>query len=264
MPGDRAPPPQRRSRDRDSGRLQGPAPPKVGIKPQDSAPAESCLPSLVLDWDGTVTERDTLHMTVERFGDLEVFRAMEHELGRLTLEEVIGTEMATISAPLAEVVDWLRGTVRIRRGFRELVEAYDPLIVSAGFHELIDPILEREGVVARVVANHVTAHPDGWRASFRDGPLCEVCGERCKRVAVAAGGAFAYVGDGVSDRCVSLAAERRFARAGLARWLDEQGIAYAPFDDLLDVGRALAPVAPDPGRAGGGRLSSNHRTDGGI
>jgi 2-hydroxy-3-keto-5-methylthiopentenyl-1-phosphate phosphatase len=242
MPGDRAHPPQRGSRDRDSGRLQGSAPPKAGIKPQDSAPAESCLASkLLLDWDGTVTERDTLHMAIERFGDLAVFSALERKLEReLTLDEVIAAEMATISAPLAEVVDWLLEHVRIRRGFHELVEAHDPLIVSAGFHELIDPILEREHVAPRVVANHITAAPDGWRATFPDGPLCDVCGERCKRVATAAGGPFAYVGDGVSDRCVSLAAERRFARAGLARWLDEHGVAYEPFDDLLDVQRALS------------------------
>ena len=45
---------------------------------------------LVLDWDGTVTERDTLHMAIERFGDLEVFHGLEDELGRaLTLDEVI-------------------------------------------------------------------------------------------------------------------------------------------------------------------------------
>ena len=69
-----------------------------------------------------------------------------------------------------------------------------------------------------------------------------MCGERCKRVAVAALEAFAYVGDGVSDRCVALAAERRFARAGLATWLDEQGVAYEPFDDLFDVLRALPPA----------------------
>jgi hypothetical protein len=31
---------------------------------------------LVLDWDGTVTERDTLHMVIERFGDLDVFHAL--------------------------------------------------------------------------------------------------------------------------------------------------------------------------------------------
>jgi 2-hydroxy-3-keto-5-methylthiopentenyl-1-phosphate phosphatase len=66
-----------------------------------------------------------------------------------------------------------------------------------------------------------------------------VCGERCKRGAVAGLAAFAYAGDGVSDRCVSLAAERRFARDGLARWLDEQGVAYEPFEDLFDIVRAV-------------------------
>ena len=48
---------QRGRCDRDSGRLQGSAPPQAGIKPRDSAPAESRLASkVVLDWDGTVTE----------------------------------------------------------------------------------------------------------------------------------------------------------------------------------------------------------------
>ena len=195
---------------------------------------------LVLDWDGTATERDTLHMAIERFGDLRVFVELEEELDRtLTLEEVIATEMATITAPFDEVLAWLLEHVRVRRGFRELFEARDPLIVSAGFHELIEPILEREGIAARVAANHVTADPAGWRAEFTVLPVCSVCGERCKRGVVDGLGPFAYAGDGVSDRCVSLAAERRFARAGLARWLDEQGVVYEPFGDLCDVLAAL-------------------------
>lgn len=194
---------------------------------------------LVLDWDGTATERDTLVMAITHFGDEAVYVATEAELGRLTLDQVIAMEMATITAPLDEVVAWLLEHVRMRAGFTELVAAHDPLIVSAGFHELIDPILEREGVAARVVANHVTADPAGWRSSFPDRPLCTVCGERCKRAAVAGLASFAYVGDGVSDRCISLAAERRFARDGLARWLDAQGVGYEPFDDLDDVGAAL-------------------------
>jgi len=33
-------------------------------------------PAVVLDWDGTVTERDGLHMAIERFGDLDVFSAL--------------------------------------------------------------------------------------------------------------------------------------------------------------------------------------------
>jgi 2-hydroxy-3-keto-5-methylthiopentenyl-1-phosphate phosphatase len=201
-------------------------------------------PALVLDWDGTVTERDGLHMVLERFGDLGVFAALEEELGRtLTLEEVIAREMATITAPMDEVVGWLLEHVRLRRGFHELVAAHDPLIVSSGFHEVIEPVLEREGIRARVAANRVTADPAGWRTEFTDVPVCDVCGERCKRGMVEGLGPFAYVGDGYSDRCVALAADRRFARAELADWLDGQGVAYEPFDDLRDVLAALARPA---------------------
>ena len=197
--------------------------------------------ALVLDWDGTVTERDTLHMAIERFGDLHAFDALEEDLGRtLTLDEVIAAEMATIRAPLEEVTGWLVERVRVRRGFHELVDAHDPLVVSAGFHELIEPILSREGVSARLAANHIVVESDGWRASFADRPPCEVCGERCKRAAVAGLGPFAYAGDGYSDRCVTLAAERRFARDGLAAWLDAQGLAFEPFDNLFDIARSLA------------------------
>ena len=178
---------------------------------------------LVLDWDGTVTERDTLHMAIERFGDLEVFHALERQIGReLTLNEVIEVEMGTISAPFDEVLEWLLETVTIRPGFAELVAEHDPLIISAGFRELILPVLEREGRRAEVIANSLEPSAAGWRSTFLERDACAVCGEPCKRVALAGSGPFAYVGDGVSDRCVSLAADRVFARDGLARWLDAQ------------------------------------------
>ena len=107
MPDDRGRLHQRGSCGRDSGRLQGSAPPQAGIEQRGSAPAESRLTkqALVLDWDGTATEVVTLHMAIERFGDLAVFHALEDELDRrLTLDEVIAAEMATIRAPLEVVV----------------------------------------------------------------------------------------------------------------------------------------------------------------
>ncbi len=202
---------------------------------------------LVLDWDGTVTETDTLHMVIERYGDLTVFHAMEAEIGRrMTLREVIAREMATISAPLDEVVAWLVEHVHVRAGFDELVATHDPLVVSAGFHELISPILAREGVTVRVVANTLEPDPAGWRTVFAPSVPCDVCGEECKRAAVAHLPQFAYVGDGVSDRCVALAAERVFARAGLARYLDRarrpvHAVRRSPRHPGLDRG-------PDGGR----------------
>ena len=78
-----------------------------------------------------------------------------------------------------------------------------------------------------------------------------MCGETCKRNALDGLGAYAFVGDGFSDRCVSLGASRRFARSGLARWLDGQGVPYEPFDDLRDVAASL--VDPEREGAGDGR-----------
>lgn len=195
---------------------------------------------LILDWDGTVTERDTLHMVVERFGDPAVFAAAEAELGRSrTLNDVIAAEMRTVRAPLEDVVEWLLATVRVRRGFAAVVAAHRPLVVSAGFHELIRPVLRREGVDVPVVANTVDPRPDGWVATFRARSICAVCGEPCKRCDVAGLGSFAYAGDGWSDRCVACAATRVFARDGLARYLDGQGVPFEPFGDLDDLARRL-------------------------
>ena len=66
-------------------------------------------------------------------------------------------------------------------GFGEFARRHDPLVVSSGFHELIEPLLEREGLELDVVANRLDPRPDGWRVVFRDGATCAVCGEPCKR-----------------------------------------------------------------------------------
>ena len=195
---------------------------------------------LVLDWDGTVTEVDGLHLVLREFGDEQLYDDAESKLGHeLTLNEVIAAEFETVRAPLDEVVAWMRANVRVRAGFAEVARAHDPLIVSSGFRELIEPILEREGLELELVANEVDARPNGWRARFRESDSCAVCGQPCKRADVDARDGFVYVGDGYSDRCVALAASRVFARDGLARYLGARGVAFEPFDDFHDIARAL-------------------------
>jgi 2-hydroxy-3-keto-5-methylthiopentenyl-1-phosphate phosphatase len=195
---------------------------------------------LVLDWDGTVTDRDTVELVIERFGDVATYRRTGALMGRsLSHDEALARSVATVRAPLAEVVRWVVATVRVREGFRELADRHRPLVVSSGFHELIEPVLRRERVDVELLANHVEAAPDGWRIRFRGGPSCEHCGEPCKRLALPAG-QIVYVGDGYSDRCAALAATRVFATGDLARHLEQRGVDYEPFDDLRDVDRALA------------------------
>ena len=197
---------------------------------------------LVFDWDGTVTEVDTLHLVLLEFGDREIYERVEGALGdSMTLNEVIAAEFETLTSPLDEVVEWLLENARIRPGFRELAREQRPLIVSSGFHETIEPLLEREGVLDAVElrANRLEARSDGWRVLFRADHECGTCGEPCKRRDLPQDGEVVFVGDGYSDRCAALAADRVFARDGLAEWLRRQGVAFEPLTDFHELAAQL-------------------------
>jgi 2,3-diketo-5-methylthio-1-phosphopentane phosphatase len=201
--------------------------------------------SVVVDFDGTITEHDLLDEIASTFGDDEVYREVDAGLdaGRLPLRDVITREFEPVRRPLDEVVRWTLAHVRIRPGFRELVElarerGWRFAVVSSGFHELIEPVLEREGVDVELHANRVDPRPDGWRVLWRYGDDCGSCGESCKRALaseLADGSELVYVGDGYSDRCAAELADRVFATRGLAAYLRERGIPFEPFRDFHDV-----------------------------
>jgi 2-hydroxy-3-keto-5-methylthiopentenyl-1-phosphate phosphatase len=206
--------------------------------------------TLVVDFDGTITEDDLLDTIASRFGDPDVYQEVEDGLhgGNMPLREVITREFEPVRKPLEEVVRWELDNVRVRPGFRELVElarerGWRLVIVSSGFHELIEPILEREGVEVEVHANRVDPRPEGWRVEWLYGDDCESCGESCKRSIVrefAGDDELVYIGDGYSDRCAAEASDLVFATRGLALYLDERGIPYERFDDFHYVTRSLA------------------------
>ena len=179
-------------------------------------------------------------MVLREFGDPDVFERTSGALerGEITLNEEIRQQFAVVTEPIEQVVPWLLERVRVRRGFHELAALHRPVIVSVGFRELIEPILAREKLDLELRSNRVEWTPEGWRPRFRSEQPCAECGEPCKRSALPANGVV-YVGDGFSDRCAALAADRVFARDGLARYLDSTGTAYEPFEDFYDVAAAL-------------------------
>jgi len=208
---------------------------------------------LVLDWDGTVTVRDSLVEVIHRFGDPALLAELEPRVGNgITLHEEIALEFAAITAPINDVAAWVVEHVEVRDGLHELAEAHRPTVISAGFHELIEPVLAREGVELEVLANRVEETGDGWRVHWRDEVVCTTCGEPCKRGALE-GKQYVYVGDGYSDRCAALAAERVFARDGLAAYLERRDVPFEPFETLADVAAALpgSGVVEPPSRSRG-------------
>jgi HAD superfamily phosphoserine phosphatase-like hydrolase len=195
---------------------------------------------LVLDWDGTCTVVDSLHLVLERFGDRDVYERLERDLlaGRVSYRDLMEREFATVRAPLDEVNAFLADEVELRPGFDALA-ARAPVILSSGFHELIEPVLARHGVELEVRANRIEATRGGWRIRWRDETVCAECGNLCKRGSLPGGGPLVFVGDGYSDRCAALACHRVFARDGLAAYLDEQGVAYTPYESFFDVAATL-------------------------
>ena len=206
---------------------------------------------IAVDYDGTITEKDLLQPIAYEFGDPEIVAALDRGLdeGTVTLRDEIVGEYATVRATLDEVLAWAFERTRIRPGFKEFVElvraeGWRLVVVSSGFNELIEPILEREGIDVGVVANHVDPRSEGWVVDWRYGDACPVCRQSCKRAtveALAAGDEVVYIGDGYSDRCAGEAADRVFATRRLAAHLEEKGVPYEPFGDFFDIAAALAP-----------------------
>ena len=188
-----------------------------------------------------------LDLVCRYFGDPDVYAEVDAALARgdIRLVDDIERKLATVRRPLEDVVEWVCRRARIRAGFDDLLETAGRdgrrvVVVTSSVRELVEPLLGERGEHVEIVAGRLDADPAGWRADLSHLVPCPACGEPCKRAAVAQlGDDIAYVGDGWSDRCVALVAPRVFARDGLARYLEEEGVSYEPFSDLHDVARAL-------------------------
>jgi 2-hydroxy-3-keto-5-methylthiopentenyl-1-phosphate phosphatase len=209
---------------------------------------------IICDFDGTVTARDTNSALARRFAP-EAYANVEGLLAsrELTLREVLAAEFEQVTVGLEAVLE-VACSIPFRAGFAELLKAAEQhahhvVLLSSGFHEVIEPMLEVNGFAGRVplVANRISFGADGGHITWRDLPECDLCGEPCKRHDVAQlRGAYGlstdtvvFVGDGFSDRCGAEAADRIFARDSLARYLDGEGAAYEQWDDFFDVIDAL-------------------------
>jgi 2-hydroxy-3-keto-5-methylthiopentenyl-1-phosphate phosphatase len=161
----------------------------------------------------------------------------------LTLNEVLVRQLATVRATPAEALDFMGAHVSLRPGLVELIafcreRFIEPVVLSSGFHELIEPILAGHDIALPTVAHRVTFSPAGATIAFLERTPCGECGEECKRadtLRLAAGRQIAYAGDGWSDHCAAEVADVVFARSTLARYLGGRGVAFQPFGDLFDV-----------------------------
>ena len=206
---------------------------------------------IACDFDGTITQRDTLHLIVEEYGTRGLWETIEPRLrsGEVTLEDAMQEEFATVRATPEEVVALVLRDAGIRPGLADLVrwaraEGHRFIVFSSGFRTVIRAALEHWGLGdLEVVSHDALFTAKGCTLVWSDrGEACAECGRRCKRHDLRGrlrGERLVYIGDGISDRCGAGMADLVFARAHLARDLSAAGVPFVPFDDFVQVREAL-------------------------
>jgi len=199
------------------------------------------------DFDGTITEQDTLiFLTTNLGGGAQLVASIGQMIrgGQMTLSEGIAAEMRSIRRPFAEAEKLLRENVRIDPGFvpfaRWCEKRQIPLtILSAGFHQLIDLFIRREEFPhMKILANILKPNEQtGWQCAFLfDRPPDGHDKTEALLGARQRGEHTIFIGDGLSDRGAAEVADEVFAKHSLAEYCRERKIKfheYETFDDVL-------------------------------
>jgi 2,3-diketo-5-methylthio-1-phosphopentane phosphatase len=215
------------------------------------------IPTVFLDFDGTVSCADVVDAILERFASPAWLRVEEEwRAGRIGSRECLRRQVALVSATQAEVDAVIDG-IGIDEGFGALLDACGawgvPLhIISDGFDYAVRRLLRRMPAAAHaaldtveVRASHLEpAGPGAWRTAFLypEEPCvhgCATCKPAMMQALTPAGGTTVFVGDGLSDRYAAAAADLVFAKDKLASYCAERSIAHVSFRTLADVAADL-------------------------
>lgn len=197
------------------------------------------------DFDGTITEQDTLiFLTTHLGGGRELVEAIGRLLreGKLSLREGIAAEMRSIRAPYAAAEKLLREQVRLDPHFKAFAQwchaqALPLTVLSAGFQQNIELFLPRDEFPhLEILANEL--QPDetrGWQCLFRDQTDEGHDKARALREAHARGQYTIFIGDGLSDRAAAATADEVFAKPALAEYCRERGLRCREFQTFAEV-----------------------------
>lgn len=204
------------------------------------------------DFDGTITQLDTQEYLLNKYAAPE-WREIEEAVGRGEVSdlEALRKEMEMLSVPLAIPEEEIAG-IPIDPSFPEFCrfckEHGLPLtILSGGIDRFIKTILGKYRLATIPFhANSVEIANNQWRIVPNPGPKIRRLCNHCKTYHLLRARShfkyIVYIGDGNTDRCPATEADIRFARGNLAKFLDEEKIAYFPFESFEDVLRVLSDI----------------------
>ena len=196
------------------------------------------------DFDGTITEPDTLRFLTENVGGgVPLFEEIGRQLraGKIGIRKGVAWEVGSVRIPFAEAVPLLRAGVTIDPGFAPLAawcraRTIPLTILSAGLGEIVDAMLSPDTLAGvEVLANAL--RPGTWEVVFRDESDHGHDKSVAIKVARDAGRRTVFIGDGISDWAPAEVADEVFAKRGrsLVEHCRRRGIACVEYESLADV-----------------------------
>jgi 2,3-diketo-5-methylthio-1-phosphopentane phosphatase len=203
---------------------------------------------VLLDFDGTVTVRDTVDAILEHFA-APAWIGVEEEWkrGAIGSRECLARQTALIDAAPKEI-DALVDSIEIDPGFDALLETCEchnvaVTIVSDGYRRSIERVLARSGhdVPSRSGVLEYRGRRRWKLASPSARAGCASDANTCKcRVAAESKLPTILIGDGRSDFCVAGKADLVLAKSALARHCAENDIKFEPIAGLAEAAQRVA------------------------
>lgn len=203
------------------------------------------------DFDGTLTNRDTLWVLLERFAPPEWFAIETGMLaGRIPEREGLKAELRLIQEPDDVLLATLEEEIRPAEGIDDLIglvreKDWKLQVLSGGLIRFAGTLWRQWGYGDMpIFANDHRRNGTGG-IEVIEAPFPHLKGHcnHCKRwhleEAKRRGSTVIYVGDGLTDFCPAEIAHRRYAKWKLLEYLQKRGLEAIPFEDLRQVAEDL-------------------------
>ncbi|MDA2938851.1 HAD-IB family phosphatase [Acidobacteria bacterium AH-259-A15] len=192
------------------------------------------------DFDGTVTNRDSIVFLTEQFGGGREYRQSilrKFEKGELTLFQTIEKELASLNISWKEAARSLIENISVDPRFPDFVRwcrqhNYPISVVSSGIRQVLSLFIGDLDVP--FYAHPVKITKNGW-LYYKDEHADKAYILRKAK----SNGKIVYIGDGISDLPVVCHADLLFAKGHLAKHCRQRSIPFFPFESFQEVRERL-------------------------
>jgi 2-hydroxy-3-keto-5-methylthiopentenyl-1-phosphate phosphatase len=201
------------------------------------------------DFDGTITEEDISFFLLDAFAQRDWRRLLrEYKEHRISVGEFNTKAFAMVKADKHMLLEALKGNVKVRAGFHELVNyclerGFRLVIVSNGLDFYIRAVLKDLRLRnIEVYAAQASFHPEGMKVQYvgPDGKRLEDgFKEAYTQSFLKLGYKVIYIGNGDSDVAPAKYAHHVFATGDLLAYCRENNLKYKPFETFIDIVREL-------------------------